>query len=131
MGIRNWFGKCIRQLGFSPDSDPDPDDYEFAPISTNLGEYIPREEFVKMKDGVVAIEFIADGMVELYRVGLKEFPSRDDTKGFWVKGLWPINGAANHRDTTVFNSNTYGKEWKAFHVSFPINAKQLGVIEYC
>ena len=124
----NWIRRKLAWCGFGGDTEFEDEEIGFTPISKTLGSYINKEEFSKMIDGVVAIEFIAEGVVELYRVGVKSYRVDDET--WHVRGLWPLNGQENTRSSDMFGSDTYGKTWRAFHVSFPINAKELGVIEY-
>lgn len=126
---KGWIRRKLEWLGFSGDSiDEDDEEVGFTPISAILGDYIQKDEFARMRDGVVAIEFIKEGVVELYRVGIKTYVVGDE---LWhVRGLWPIDGSENARNSEVYNDATYGRYWRAFHVTFPINAKELGVIEY-
>lgn len=123
-----WIQRKLTNCGFSGDLI-DEEDIGFTPISAMLGDYIRRDEFAQMRDGVVAVEFVSEGVVELYRVGLKEVFTQGK-ESVCMHGLWPINGSPNTRDSATFSADTYGREWRAFHVTFPINAKDLGVIEY-
>lgn len=126
--IIEWIREKLERCGFSGNLI-DEDDVEFAPLSSMIGDYIRRDEFVQMRDGVVAIEFVEEGVVELYRVGLKEVYV-DGGEAVCMHGLWPINGTKNTRASSVFHADTYGRKWRAFHISFPINAKDIGVIVY-
>lgn len=126
---KGWLRRKLEWLGFAGNSiDEDDEEVGFTPISAALGDYINKEEFSRMRDGIVAIEFVREGVVELYRVGIKTYTVDDE---LWhVRGLWPIDGSENTRSSETFNGDTYGKYWRAFHVTLPINAKELGVIEY-
>lgn len=126
----NIFKKLIEVCGFYKDAIDD-EDVCFVPVSSSLGKYIMPEDLMKMEDEVIAVEFIPEGVVELYRIGLKKIKSKDSKTGFSIKkGIWPLNNSPFARDVGKYSVSTYGKEWRAFHVDLPINAKDIGVMKF-
>ena len=126
MSVLSWIKKKFESCGFSGDLDDEfiDEDYGFTPLSAKLGSYIPKAEFSRMRDGVIAVEFVEEGVVELYRVGVRLIAEDIGSRMSHI-GIFPLNGGDFTRDVAKYNTDTYGVLWRAFHVDFPINARHL------